>query len=55
MDIDGNKIDFSKMPKGMKIPKLKNCKRVAARSSQMIYTVTIEPFIPRPEGHGFSG
>ena len=55
MDIDGNKIDFSKMPKGMKIPKLKNCKRVAARSSQMIYTIIIEPFIPRPEGHGFSG
>lgn len=41
MDIDGNKIDFSTMPKGMKTPKLRNCKRIAARSSQMIYTVTI--------------
>ena len=36
MDIDGNKADFSSMPKGMKTPKLSNCKRIAARSSQMI-------------------
>lgn len=36
MDIEGNKIDFSHMPKGMKTPKLGNCKRIAARSSRMI-------------------
>ena len=40
MDIDGNKADFSNMPKGMKTPKLCNCKRVAARKSWMIQTVT---------------
>ena len=39
MDIDGNKADFSFMPKGMKTPKLSNCKRIAARSSQMIYAI----------------
>lgn len=37
MDIEGNKVDFSSMPKGMKTPKLANCKRIAARTSQMIY------------------
>lgn len=41
MDIDGNKIDFSVMPKGYKIPKLFNCKRITARTTQMIQTVTI--------------
>ena len=41
MDIDGNKIDFSIMPKGFKTPKLSNCKRITARSSQMIQVVTI--------------
>lgn len=40
MDIEGNKIDFSGMPKGMKTPKLSNCKRIAARSSQMIYAMS---------------
>ncbi len=39
MDIEGNKIDFSHMPKGMKTPKLSNCKRVAARTSQMVCTM----------------
>ena len=39
MDIEGNKIDFSNMPKGMKTPKLSNCKRITARSSQMIYAM----------------
>ena len=39
MDIEGNKIDFSSMPKGMKTPKLSNCKRITARSSQMIYVM----------------
>lgn len=37
MDIDGNKIDFSDMPKGFKIPKLNNCKRISARNSQMVH------------------
>ena len=41
MDIDGNKIDFSVMPKGYKTPKLFNCKRITARTTQMIQTVTI--------------
>lgn len=36
MDIDGNKIDFSDMPKGFKTVKLKNCKRISARGSQLI-------------------
>lgn len=39
MDIEGNKIDFSTMPKGYKTPKLSNCKRVSARSSQMIQAI----------------
>ena len=33
MDIDGNKIDFSNMPKGFKTPKLTNCKREQARKT----------------------
>lgn len=41
MDIDGNKIDFSTMPKGYKTPKLSNCKRVTARNSQMIQAIAI--------------
>ena len=36
MDIDGNKIDFSNMPKGYKTVKLSNCKRFSARKSQLI-------------------
>lgn len=36
MDIEGNKIDFSNMPKGFKTPKLKNCKRINARKSILI-------------------
>lgn len=35
MDIDGNKIDFSTMPRGCKTPKLSNCKRITARSTVM--------------------
>lgn len=38
MDIDGNKVDFSTMPKGYKTPKLNKCKRISARSSQMIFS-----------------
>lgn len=41
MDIDGNKIDFSAMPRGYKTPKLSNCRRVTARSSQIIQTVAV--------------
>lgn len=36
MDIEGNKVDFSQMPKGWKTPKLAKFKRVLARKSQMI-------------------
>lgn len=39
MDIEGNKIDFSSMPKGFKTPKMANLKRLAARSSWIITTV----------------
>ena len=41
MDIDGNKINFSAMPRGFKTPKLCNCKRVTARTSQMVQAVAI--------------
>ena len=33
MDIFGNRVDFSSMPRGLKTPKLLNCKRLSARSS----------------------
>lgn len=36
MDIDGNKIDFSDMLKGFKTVKLKNCRRISARGSQLV-------------------
>lgn len=35
MDIFNNKIDFSHMPKGMKTPKLSNCKRISSRRSTL--------------------
>ena len=41
MDIEGKKIDFTSMPKGYKTPKLSNCKRIVARTSQIIQTVVI--------------
>lgn len=41
MDIYGNKIDFSDMPKGFKTPKLSLCKRISARTSQMIQETKI--------------
>ena len=41
MDIDGNKVDFSTMPKGYKTPKLSNCKRIMARSTEMIQALVI--------------
>jgi hypothetical protein len=52
MDIDGKKVEFSHMPKGMKTPKLSNCRRIASRSSQMMIAV---PENPSPKGNGFSG
>lgn len=41
MDIEGNKIDFSSMPKGYKTPKLSNCMRITARTSQITQTVAV--------------
>lgn len=41
MDIDGNKADFSAMPKGFKTPKMVNLQRMAARSSWMVTTVDV--------------
>ena len=35
MDIYGNKIDFSAMPKGYKTPKLSNCKRISSRKTTL--------------------
>ena len=32
-DIDGNKVDFSYMPRGWKTPRLEKCKRTQARRS----------------------
>lgn len=42
---NGNKIDFSAMPKGYKTPKMVNLKRLEARSTWMITTVKIIPNI----------
>ena len=36
MDIEGNKIDFSHMPKGFKTPKIANIKRISARKSIIV-------------------
>ena len=41
MDIDGRKADFSTMPKGFKTPKLRNLKRIRARSTWIITTVVV--------------
>lgn len=41
MDIYGEKADFSHFPRGFKTPKLSNCKRITARTSQMIQAVAI--------------
>ncbi|MEG1725883.1 MAG: RNA-guided endonuclease IscB [Anaerovoracaceae bacterium] len=42
MDIQGNKIDFSKSPKGFKTPKLSNCKRIEARKSWIMSEQVIQ-------------
>lgn len=41
MNINGEKADFSYLPRGFKTPKLSNCKRVTARTSQMVQAVAI--------------
>ena len=41
MNINGEKADFSYLPGRRKTPKLSNCKRVAARTSQMVQAVAI--------------
>ena len=41
MDIFGNMIDFSFMPRGMKTPKLSNCRRISARGSLCVNRRTI--------------
>jgi hypothetical protein len=51
MDIYGNKADFSMLPKGQKTPKLENCRRIAARTSQMCDTITL----PRNSSHPLKG
>lgn len=45
MDIFGNKIDFSYMPKGCKTPKLSNCKRLTCRKSSLCARHRIIPSI----------
>ena len=45
MDIDGNKADFSAMPKGYKTPKMTNLRRLEARSTWMLTTVEVTPNI----------
>ncbi len=41
MDIEGNKIDFSSAPKGMKTPKMANMTRISGRKSWIIQAKTI--------------
>lgn len=45
MDINGNKIDFSSMPKGYKTPKLRNCKRITARTTQMVCQMAVHEMV----------
>ena len=45
MDIDGRKADFSTMPRGFKTPKMRNFKRIGARSTWMVTTVVVIPNI----------
>lgn len=42
MSVNGEKIDFSKSPKGFKTPKLNNCKRIEARKSWIISEQVIQ-------------
>lgn len=45
MDIEGNKINFSGAPKGMKTPKLSNMRRVNARKTWMMQEQKLSQFI----------
>lgn len=45
MDIDGNKIDFSTMPKGYKTPKMKNLQRIEGRTTWIITNEEVTPNI----------
>lgn len=45
MNVFGEKIDFSSMPKGWKTPKLYNCKRISVRSSVLCISQRIIPSI----------
>jgi hypothetical protein len=42
MDIEGNKVDFSSAPKGLKTPKIINFKRINSRKSWIIQVETIQ-------------
>jgi len=42
MDIEGSKIDFSDAPKGMKTPKLVNCKRIQARKTWIMQSKPLQ-------------
>lgn len=41
MDIEGNKVDFSTMPKGYKTPKLSNCIHIASRKTTLVSQVAV--------------
>ena len=41
MDIDGNRADFSSMPRGSKTPRLSRMRRITARSSWMVTGVAV--------------
>lgn len=41
MGIEGNKIDFSNMPRGCKTSKLSNCKRISARKTWMVDSLVV--------------
>lgn len=43
MDINGDKVDFSSMPRGYKTPKLTNCKRITARKVTLCTRVKTMP------------
>ena len=44
MDVFGNEVDFSYMPKGLKTPKLSNCKRVSSRRNYLCIKRSINRF-----------
>lgn len=46
MNINSEKADFSHFPRGFKTPKLSNCKRITARTSQMVQAVEFNAIHP---------